>query len=175
MSQRNFMTTINFDQDANPYKQLPIWANIPHLKRASGQLETCPTTGRTHWQIFLEMDSKVRPSSLRGYGMHISADHKDKHPNAGRNYVRKQTLFPESRFDWPEEEDMYEFNRERLRIELFKKHKDLWPNCQNSKEEFMEALKNSIEIDRAFLRGDPDHPKIIKKENVSNEVKIKII
>ena len=106
--QRNFMCTIQFDQNlADPCEALPDFTTYPGIKRATFQLERGEETQRLHWQIFLEFaysqyaQSIINRTAEQGKKMHVDTRecNKNKHPKAGRNYVTKnQTAIPGTRY-----------------------------------------------------------------------------
>lgn len=102
---RNYMGTINFDQDGgNPLQFLPDWSKIRRIKNVTFQLELA---SRLHWQVFLEFTDGVSITNIqddiKSQGKHIAIkppEDKWKHPKAGRNYVTKGTAVDGHRYFW---------------------------------------------------------------------------
>lgn len=116
MKKRSFMCTIHYG-DSDPYSAVPDFSKMVGLKRAMGQLELGEKTGKKHWQIFLEFSYPIDPKRLHGLGMHVDGSKAFKHPKAGRNYVRKDTPFLNSRFDWPDDDSAFTKVKECRRLE----------------------------------------------------------
>lgn len=107
---RSAMCTIHFKNDA--YEAVPDWNSLGFVKRAMGQLEK-GEQGKLHWQIFIECKYPIDPKRLMGLGMHVDYKSTHKHPKAGRAYVRKPTHDIKSRFDWPEDTEVFTAAKQR--------------------------------------------------------------
>lgn len=158
---RNAMTTINIPIGKDIWDMLPRWEHYPFIKRAMGQLESAPTTGKLHWQIFLEFSYSVPLGKLvKAFpGMHISVDNKANgkvyHPARGRAYVRKPTEFLNTRFDWPEDTEV--FRTTEILWKLQAEHKYLYgmmckASTTEAKKHWMKLiLRNRINFTETFL------------------------
>lgn len=103
MSRRNYLCTIHFDQDKDPYLSIPMWENAKWLKEVRFQLERGENTGRLHWQVFLELKNPKKWIEIQKTFPMLSIDLSqlsNKHPNAGRNYVHKAATNAGSRHCW---------------------------------------------------------------------------
>jgi len=113
---RTRMLTIQLDKipQEDWYLKVPQWEKFPKIALASGQIEIGEKNKKPHWQIFIKAVDRITLRELFDMGLQGSQDPLEGHylcpkrkkwikmnENKALNYVRKDTIYPESRFTYP--------------------------------------------------------------------------